>query len=311
MNWYYDTIIVGFLVLDLAFILLVWKRGSKFLSELGADGFIFLAMLAWGVIFYGSFVEPRQIVVHSQELRLSEQPTHTITAAVIGDTHVGPYKGRAFIEHMIDHIVEINPDVIFLVGDYVYDHGDQVTALEPLANITRVYPTYAVLGNHDYDLRSPASPVDDARAREVEEALTSYGVHVLKNEGVAIDNNQLWLAGVEDIWSHRARIGDALFDRPVPPLPTILLTHNPDTMFFVRHSQLINLVLAGHTHGGQIRLPLIGPVPQIPDELGRHYDKGLFDYDGTPLFITSGIGESGPRARLFNLPEIAALTIEY
>ena len=73
----------------------------------------------------------------------------------------------------------------------------------------------------------------------------------------------------------------------------------------------IDLVLAGHTHGGQIRLPFIGAVPTLPTAIDDSYDKGLFQFDSFKLFITSGLGEVGPRARLFNPPEIVKLKLKF
>ena len=73
---------------------------------------------------------------------------------------------------------------------------------------------------------------------------------------------------------------------------------------------MVDLVLSGHTHGGEIRLPFIGPVGPMPTVLPREYDKGYKEYKGIPVFITSGVGSTGTRVRLFNPPEIVVLTIE-
>ena len=91
-------------------------------------------------------------------------------------------------------------------------------------------------------------------------------------------------------------------------MPVILVSHNADIVG--RAEKLgIDLVLAGHTHGGQVRLPFFGAVPKIPHRLGNHYDRGLFQFGETKLFITSGLGETGPRARLLVPPEVALLEI--
>lgn len=311
MNWFFDAVIFGFLALDSAFIVWLWRRGESFLKPFIHYLLMVLAVIAWAVIAYGSFFEPRQIVVRPQDVAINENPTNTLVAAVIADLHVGPYKNQRFVQQVIEHLVVMNPDVVLIAGDFVYDDASQAIELEPFKHISQVYPVYAVLGNHDYDLGSDTDPADEERAGQIEARLRSYGIEVLNNSGVLIEGYPVWLAGIEDIWSDRASIDEALRGRPLPPPPTILLTHNPDTVFTIRPAHDIDLMIAGHTHGGQIRLPLIGPVPEIPDQLGRNYDKGLFTIEGVQTFITSGLGESGPRARLFNFPEIVQLSIHY
>lgn len=311
MSWYFDAQIFGFLLFDLAFIAILWRHGRKFFSEFINDSLIFVAIIAWAVIAYGSFFEPRRIAINEQSITISEQPTDTLIAAVISDSHVGPYKKADYIRSVIEHIVEIRPNIVLFAGDFVFDDTEQVHELAPLKDISLVYPIYAVLGNHDYNLVSAQDDEDSVRSQDIAETLESYGIHILNNEGLLVPGHGVWLAGIEDVWTRRARIGDALFSRPVPTPPTLLLSHNPDAVLLMRPSQQIDLVIAGHTHGGQIRLPLIGPVPEIPNELGRQFDEGLFTIEGTQLFITSGIGESGPRARLFNPPEIAVVQIHY
>ena len=263
------------------------------------------------MIGFGSFVEPQLITVRHEQIEITPNPSRVLHAVLISDTHVGPYKGERFFMRVVDTITEIHPDIIFVAGDFTASSSEQISELSPLATLTSVYPTYAVLGNHDYRLGMDEDPVDEENAAEIQRVLDRYGVHVLKNDGIFLDEKRLWIAGTTELWTGQADIQAALLNRPLAETPTILISHNPDIVRQIATNQQIDLVLAGHTHGGQIRLPLIGPVPPIPDQLGRAYDRGLFDYKGTKLFITSGIGESGPRARLFNPPEIVVLTIQY
>ena len=116
------------------------------------------------------------------------------------------------------------------------------------------------------------------------------------------------MAGIDDIWfggSSKAAL-DGLTDEDM----VILLAHNPDAVLF-SETKVADLILSGHTHGGQIRLPLVGSLAHIPTVLGNTYDKGLFSLKDQWLFITSGVGEIGPRARLFNPPEIVLLNIVF
>jgi predicted MPP superfamily phosphohydrolase len=91
--------------------------------------------------------------------------------------------------------------------------------------------------------------------------------------------------------------------------PLILLSHNPDVILRDEHKRAA-LIISGHTHGGQFRLPLIGAIAPIPNELGRRYDRGIFTLDnGVILAITQGMGETMARARIFCPPEILMLKI--
>ena len=116
-----------------------------------------------------------------------------------------------------------------------------------------------------------------------------------------------WLAGKTDMPQALSNLQSS--NLPINQSPILLLVHNP---YFILdpESKKSDLILAVNTHGGQVRLPFIGPVPRLPSQLPRTFDKGLFQIDNdTNLFITSGIGESCPRARLFNPPEIVILEL--
>ncbi|HSD12490.1 MAG TPA: metallophosphoesterase, partial [Patescibacteria group bacterium] len=126
---------------------------------------------------------------------------------------------------------------------------------------------------------------------------------------IAVDGAEIRLAGLDDVRYGHPDI-DAALSGIAPGTPTILIVHNPDAASLAE-ARGVDLVLAGHTHGGQIRLPLLGPVPHMPITIGQQFDKGLFFYGPSRLFITSGVGESGPRARLFDPPEISLLRVTF
>lgn len=310
MNAIYDSIIYGFLLIDGVFLVLaiLWIRkcGLRWLRGVFATALLF----AWLVIFYGSFIEPQLIIVREQTVRLAENPTETLRAVLISDFHLGPYKKVEFVERVVSKINEQRPDIIFIAGDFVYNDVSQIQYVDPLKNLKATLGVFAVLGNHDYGEGGPGMILEkgDNRVKAVREKLETLGVRVLVNDFYHIKKGEknLILFGVDDVWSGRAEILEAggAFDAK------LVLSHNPDIIHkAVRHG--VDLVLAGHTHGGQIRLPGIGPVPDIPDELGRPYDRGLFQFEkGTQLFITSGLGEMGPRARLLVPPEIVMLEIK-
>jgi len=255
--------------------------------------------LLWGVVVYGSFVAPRSLVVREYDATVTEGGAHTMSIAVISDTHLGQYRDAAWLEKVVARTNAAQPDLVLLAGDLVSDVAG-LQMLSALKKIEAPYGAYAVLGNWDYR----AGGVDVRRAVE------SQRVEVLTNESVVVGpaDAPLRIAGLDDVRFGKPDIDKALaVDADVP---TILLAHNPDAVRLAE-SRGVPLTFAGHTHAGQVRLPWVGPVPELPTRLGRAYDKGVFEVGPGSLFITPGVGESGTRARLFNPPEISIVHVTY
>ena len=148
---------------------------------------------------------------------------------------------------------------------------------------------------------------DAPHGERVRGALTAAGIRVLENEAVRVgrDGQELWVVGLADLWTRRPDPAGAL--RAVPDgAPVVVLTHSPDV--FPTIPARVALTLAGHTHGGQVVLPLIGP-PIVPSDYGRRYAAGHVVEGGRHLFVTTGIGTSIVPIRLGVPPEIAVLTL--
>jgi predicted MPP superfamily phosphohydrolase len=218
--------------------------------------------------------------------------------AVVGDFHLGYYRHRDWVEKIVIKINAADPDVVVLTGDFV-SNAAGLDGLAPLKDLRSRFGSFAVLGNHDYRIG----------AVDVRRAIEGYNVEVLTNESVALDlgGQAVRLIGLDDLTYGRPLWMSALED-VAPDDVTILAVHNPDA---AREAEVrgLDLVLAGHTHCGQVRLPFVGPVPQLPTTLGREFDCGLFTFGPTQLFITRGVGETGARARLFNRPEISVVDV--
>ncbi|MFC1638926.1 metallophosphoesterase [Patescibacteria group bacterium] len=253
--------------------------------------------VVWAVVVYGSFVEPRFLTVERQQLLFGEGQRH-LRVALVADTHLGRYRHDDWVRRLVGELNEIEPDVVLLLGDIV-DSERGLKSLQPLDAVRSTYGTYAVLGNSDYH----------AGAVDVRHEIERWRVEVLTNESVALGDSGVRLVGIDDLWFGTPRYGRAFAEVEDDEM-VILAAHNPDAAGRGEYYGA-DLLVAGHTHGGQIRLPLIGPVPELPTELGRQYDRGLFDYGQMKLYITSGAGESGPRARFLEPPEIAVLEIDY
>ena len=255
--------------------------------------------LFWLAVFYGSFIEPNLLTVRHYATSAGSGGGK-ISIAVVSDLHLGIYKGRAWAERVVRRTNELEPDVILLTGDFASNMAG-LEAFEPLRDLRAKYGVYAVLGNIDYEVG----------AVDIRQRVESYGVEVLTNESVRLGDSgrEVRLIGLDDLKFGRPDWEAALAEVPAGAL-TILAAHNPDA---VQRAETdgIDVVIAGHTHGGQIRLPLIGPLTRLPIRIGQRFDRGLFDYGPVRLLISPGAGETGARARLFCPPEISVLEVSY
>ena len=156
---------------------------------------------------------------------------------------------------------------------------------------------WAVLGNHDWWLDGPA----------IRAELERHGIRVLDNDAAPIDPpTSLWLAGVADYWEGKPDVHLAL--EHVPPDATVIVfTHNPDV--FPEMPARVALSIAGHTHGGQVRLPLLGR-PIVPSRFGERYAAGHIVEQGRDFFVSTGLGTSILPVRFGVPPEISVLRLQ-
>lgn len=300
MSWLFDIQIFAFLVVVGATLILIYEKRSSFKQSIVFYSIFFCLLFSWSVIFYGSFIEPKLLFVRYQDISITDEPTTKLKAAVVSDIHIGPYKNIRWVEQVVERVNEEEPEIIFLLGDYVLE-AHNLNHLDVLKDLQAKYGVYAIIGNHDYK---------DGDVEEIIFLFESLNITVLQNESmvISLEDNSFVLAGVDDLFFE----GDInkTFEGIDGDQEVILLSHNPDAILETDSSKT-DLILAGHTHGGQIRLPFIGPIPELPDELGRDYDKGLFQKNDQWLYITGGVGESGPRARLFMPPGFSILNIQF
>jgi len=259
-------------------------------------------------LFYARFVEPSWIVV--TRTRVACGLPRGLRIAVIGDFHVGPFKREAFLRRVIRRTNALSPDVILLVGDFLFDHASDVSYLAPLESLRAPLGTFAVVGNHDSGAHGKhARDTVHDRADDVEKFLAPRGIQFLRNGWTVIGEGvrEFCIAGVDDVWMHSHDI-EAAFRARHAGMPTILLAHNPDVILDTA-SHRANLIVSGHTHGGQVRLPFFGPLTTLPIELNKKFDRGIFPITPTcTLAITHGIGETFLPLRFFARPEILLLT---
>ncbi|WP_175485489.1 metallophosphoesterase [Pseudoxanthomonas sp. GM95] len=260
---------------------------------------LLLAMaLAANLLFlWARFIEPNLIVVRHTALAGTGASARI---ALIGDPHVGMFKDAAFLERVVARANALNVDAVLLAGDLTYEpQGQSLDALlAPLARLKA--PAYAVLGNHDQG--KPGPDIDIALRR----TLACHGVQVIEGRAVKLKGFQL--AGLGDRWA--GKDDPAILATLPADAPTLVLAHNPDSAERLQPAPHL-LMLAGHTHGGQMRIPFLYRHV-LPVQYG--FDRGeqwLDRPQGTiRVFTTAGVGESGLPLRLFNPPVIDVLDLQ-
>jgi predicted MPP superfamily phosphohydrolase len=194
---------------------------------------------------------------------------------------------------------DLQPDLILLTGDYVLETADSIFELAPvLAELNATHGIYAVLGNHDHW----------TDAGVVRQGLKESGLPVLHNEGVAVGvgTGTLYVAGIDDSWSGQPDLEAALSGLPASA-PAVLLAHEPDFADKYLADGRVALQLSGHSHGGQVRLPGVGPL--VLPRFGQKYHNGLNRVQNSWVYTTRGIGVIGPPVRFNCPPEITEITL--
>lgn len=260
-----------------------------------------LALLVWAFA-----IEPASLRVQRTELALPGWPagSRPLTVALLADLHTGsPGQGLDALAQVVERTNALQPELVLIAGDFVI-HGVVGGRFVPpeesaavLARLTAPLGVFAVLGNHDHWLDG----------RRVQRALESAGIPVLEDQARRIERagGAFWLVGLKDFWEH-GRDLEGVLAQLTDGAPALAFTHNPDV--FATLPERFALVMAGHTHGGQVALPLFGR-PVIPSRFGQRYAYGHIVEQGWHLFVTSGVGTSILPVRFGVPPEIAVLTL--
>jgi predicted MPP superfamily phosphohydrolase len=276
-----------------------WRK--RLLVSLGAI-ILVLGLLA----FWAFLIEPNRLVVREQTVQLANWPSELngLKVAVISDIHADGWSvNDKKLRLIVERTNQLNPELIVILGDYISSDGIVTRLVQPeefavvLKNLRAPLGVYSVLGNHDWWH-------DGARVRRV---LEQNGIRVLENQAVQLNvrGTSMWLVGLSDLWTRPQQI-EATVDNVPQGEPMIALAHNPD--IFPKLPQRVPLLLAGHTHGGQVTFPLIGTVVHSSD-FGERYNRGLVFENNHHLFVTSGIGTSILPVRFGVPPEIVLLTL--
>jgi uncharacterized protein len=284
----------------------MWRGGwlNPKLLKRAAWAAALLAVLA--LALDALWLEPAGLsVVHHKIALHKSGALGNLRIAVIADLHAGsPHIDAAKIENVVRRTNAEKPDLILLTGDYVVNGvvGRKEMPIEKIAPLFKPLHArlgvFALIGNHDRWSDAP----------HIAEVLEKAGIPVLENRSVMLRNAGMtfYLAGIGDEYTHAARPGEALAG--IPAGATVLCaTHSPDV--FPRLPELCALTVAGHTHGGQVYLPLLGRLV-VPSKYKQRYAAGLIAEHGRTLFVSVGIGTSILPVRFLVPPEISILEIE-
>lgn len=258
---------------------------------------IFAAILI--VLMWCFVIEPNVVTV--TKYKIKDDSLKGIKIVLAGDFHVKPYQAKR-LDYVVHKINAQNPDIVLLVGDYVNMHSNYMSypiskTAKKLSKIYSKAGTYTVLGNHDYF----------KEGQKIKQALTENNITVLENRcrKITIGNKSFYVAGIEDLITAFPNVERAL---KYCKKPTILLSHQPD-IFPDLPKNKINLTLAGHTHGGQVVIPFLGPI-FVPSKYGSKYANGFFEENNNKMIVTKGIGTSILPIRLNCTPEIVVIEFE-
>jgi uncharacterized protein len=277
--------------------------GAKGLGSDAAAALVVASAAMAGLVAYSTWVEPRRVAVRRVTLDLPRWPARWdgFRIALVSDLHAGAaHVGLDRVDRVVDIAQSLRPDLVALLGDYLDASslmGTEMPAESVAARLARLRAplgSVAVLGNHDWG-------VDGERVRG---ALRAVGIRVLENEAVRVAD-RLHVAGLADPYHREVDVAAALTGVP-DDAATIVLSHDPDLFPCVPGH--VALTLSGHTHGGQVALP-VARATWTPSRFGERYSGGHIVEGGRHLFVSRGIGTSRLPIRLGAPPEVVLLEL--
>jgi uncharacterized protein len=274
--------------------MLLLKRLLKFV--------VVLSLISVVVCWYAYRIEPNQLVVKRLSAGSTEASAEVIKLVQFTDLHLGESFSLEQLSRLVDKINEQKPDIVVFTGDLMdkaYQYGHREEAEKILSTITARCGKYAVWGNHDYG---------GGGERYYKDMMRTAGFTLLRNQSVLVQvsaKHAIMLDGLDDAFFGEPNVNafhhnNDAFDY------NILLLHEPDLVseFNDYHADMI---LAGHSHGGQIRMPFFGAILTPP--LAKNYKEGMYNLEQGKLYVDSGVGTTHFSARLFNPPQITLFEV--
>lgn len=278
---------------------MVQEMGRRRFLKLTCGGIAIALTSCAASPLWAFFLEPSWLSLERVRIPIKAPPSHLVglRIAFLSDLHHGPHVGLSHIRRAIQTAQEVKPHLVLLGGDFVSQSAEYAAlCAQELASFQAPLGVYACLGNHDYWTDPDV----------VTKALHRAGVRVLRNEGLEVIDG-LWVAGLDDVWEGRPSLDAALRGMPIGAV-AVLIVHEPDYADEVASDGRVALMVSGHTHGGQVRIPFLGP-PVLP-YLGRRYPAGLYAVGSMRLYVSRGVGLISPPVRFNCRPEVTLLTLE-
>jgi len=266
-----------------------------------------MGVLAAAVYTEMRFIEPNWIGVGKHRVPILPQGSSPIRIVQLADLHASDEVPLNFIEYAIDLALKEKPDVVCLTGDFITHHWDEWNAYSRiLERLSKTAPTFASTGNHDGS-KWMVQYGGYNRPTKVMEMLEKANIKVLMNERHELSlpgKAPFELIGLGDLWASDFK-PRGLLDRDQDHLPRVVMSHNPDTKDHIERDDW-DLMLSGHTHGGQLTLPW-GSAPFAP-VVDKRFVRGLHQWKKHWLHITKGVG-SLRKMRLNCFPEISVVEL--
>lgn len=290
---------------------------SKVFKSIGG---VTAAVLA--LVIYGTVIEPRLLLDDdTYEAWVANLPTdwEGEQIALLADFQIGMWwDNDGMVAEAVEEVIEQNPAALLIAGDFVYE-PDSVK-IRRAVDLMRPLPeagirVYAVLGNHDYSVFKEESAVREELSSYLTEELEAAGIQVLFNESVAVParngGEPLHMVGIDSKWADRADPTAALAGLAADA-PRVVFAHNP-ALYRDMPADAAPLMLAGHTHGGQIRLPILSisalEIAKPGEVFADSWAATSVGARGNNLYVSRGIGFSNIPVRLFCRPELTYFTL--
>lgn len=256
------------------------------------------AGIAWSV-----FKEPYMLSVRSAQLCFNELPEEAdgLRIALFSDLHIGGKMTYHVLFRVCEEINSMDPDIVLFAGDLIgnfeklIQNCDRASGI--LSRISAKLGKYAVFGNHD---------IYGGRSEIFARIMTDGGFSILSSDKVKLKGRKVFIIGAEDYFKN-VHCAEEVRLLAEPDEFSVILAHEPDTAPAMAPSGAA-LQLSGHTHAGQIVLPIYGPLSKT--YMGKEYMRGTYDVDGMTLFVTSGIGNSVLPMRFGCTPEVCLITLK-
>lgn len=254
-----------------------------------------ILIIAVSILTY-SFLEPFWLDEKTIVIASADIPPQFLGAKVVflTDIHHGPFFSRGRVKRLVERVNGLEPDIILLGGDYVHRDAKYIEpCFAELKGLKAPFGVYGVLGNHDYWEDAPLT----------RQSMQDAGICLIDNAAFWIEHGgaRIRIGGVGDFYEDVQDIAPTIYGVEKEDF-VMLVTHNPDYLGYMPTDK-IDVVFAGHTHGGQVTL--FGQwAPLIPSMYGQKYRTGTFREENTQVIISHGVGTITPPVRFFARPQI-------